>query len=121
MGSILVCYSRWSIWKYISDALDLGMGCLEKHCKKTDGPCGYSTTRSCWVVEVAPERCKAGHQPGQIIGLIVVRTSTVRANRHWLSNTGVDVHKRTGESNKGLAVIEWMVVDSSFRRQGIAT
>lgn len=84
---------------YINEALATGFSCLESHCTDTTFDDGTSIQRRCWVVEEA-----AGRKPSKIIGLIVVRVRVPPSRFNEL----------------GSASIEWLVVDKSFRRQGIA-
>jgi ribosomal protein S18 acetylase RimI-like enzyme len=87
-----------SVQKYIATSKQQGVANLEKHCSRHQ-----DVRRRCWVVEVK----------GRVQGFIVVEgaLSQVKA---WLPP-----HYVTG--GKKVAKIEWLVVDRSARRLGVAT
>lgn len=121
-------YLRLKLWAHIVEATPVfKMGLRNHFLGKVSG---HLTDRGkvggefdnlfrVWVQETIPGQDK---KPCKIVGVIVVKTSTVEANRLWLNH----VEKHGGaaaqkEPNNALANIDWLVVDQDYRRQGVAS
>lgn len=125
--AILLCYQRVRAWKFIRDSLSQLTNALNEHCSGVDSDFspGLGTSCRCWVVEHIPDDSKRGHGSGIIIGLIVVKISSVKHNRRWLRKRCFEnncaVSSTKGDFNSGLAHVDWLVVRKDHRRQGVAS
>jgi ribosomal protein S18 acetylase RimI-like enzyme len=101
-------YMALTVQGYIDTSMKQGVRDLYGHCRGNR----RGLTRRCWVVQT---------EGGAIVGFIV--TCAVAApNNEWLPPHSRINNVSEGENpGQGLAIIEWLVVDKTFRRQGIAS
>jgi ribosomal protein S18 acetylase RimI-like enzyme len=92
---------HYTAYKYIEISKRQGISNLKEHCRKK----GQEKIHNCWVFEAE----------GKIVGFIVICAGPSRV-KEWLP----PFKSLLNHPPEMLAKIEWLVVDTTFRRRGVA-
>eukprot|EP00927_Polykrikos_kofoidii_P027264 TRINITY_DN24055_c0_g1_i1.p1 TRINITY_DN24055_c0_g1~~TRINITY_DN24055_c0_g1_i1.p1 ORF type:complete len:281 (-),score=32.31 TRINITY_DN24055_c0_g1_i1:56-898(-) len=124
---ILCCYRNLVAWMFVQRSLISFNNSLSAHCDgdTLEQQSSHGSSSLCWVIELVPDNTTTDQPDGIIIGLIVVRTSSVKHNRRWLRERNLESNGassgKTCDFNSGLAHVDWLMVRKGYRRQGVAS